>query len=247
MGEHTPAGLKRGLGPFSSRQLTVIVCVAIVSFIVIIPTTALAAIGTFTSSTAAPAVTAFNSSPAPNAAAALGRAGGIGNAPRIGVVGAASGAAGTGVRGTGAQYGVFSNGPLGVSGTHPLRCTKCVTANDVANRITFSYNLAPGADSAPVAIPANVPVHLMGTQTTVGVRGVGFVVMLRIPNQFLEWTGLDSTSASAITQGFSATAGTKIVFLDFAHLVAVQVNNANTIRIHNGSAGQRTGSVLITW
>ena len=91
MGEHSPSGVKRGLGPFSSRQLTLIVCVAIVTIVVVIPTAALAAIGTFTSATATPAVTAFNSSPSPNAVGALGRAGGIGNAARFGVVGAASG------------------------------------------------------------------------------------------------------------------------------------------------------------
>jgi hypothetical protein len=244
---HTPAGLKRGLGPFTSRQLTIIACVAVVSFIVIIPTAALAAVGTFTSATAAPAVTAFNSSPSPNAVGALGRAGGVGNAQRFGVVGAASGTAGIGVRGTGTHFGVLSTGPLGVTGTNPLRCTKCVTAGDIANRISFSYNLAPGANSAPVTIPANVPVHLMGTQTALGFRGVGFVEMLRVPNAFLEWTGLDSTAASAITQGFSSVAGTKIVFLDFSHQVAVQVNDANRIRIHNGATGQRTGSVVITW
>jgi hypothetical protein len=245
MGEHTSAGLKRGLGPFSSRQLTLIVCVAIVSIIVIIPTAALAAVGSFTSSTAAPAVTAVNSSPAPNAAGVLGRAAGLGNASRFGVVGAASGAAGIGVRGSGAQYGVFSNGPLGSSG--PLRCTKCVTANDIANRIVVPYNLAAGANSAPVVIPASVPVHVMGVTNTFNFRGVGFAVVLRVPNQFLEWTGLDSTAASAITQGFSATPGTKIVALDFDHDVAVQVNNANTIRIHNGASAPRAGNVTITW
>jgi hypothetical protein len=245
MGEHSPSGVKRGLGPFTSRQLTLMVCVAIVSVVVIIPTAALAAVGTFTSSTAAPAVTAVNSSPAPNAVGALGRAAGTGNAPRFGVVGAASGAAGIGVRGTGAQFGVFSNGPLGSAG--PLKCTKCVTATDIANRIVVPYNLAAGAISGPVAIPANVPVHLMGVQTNVGFRGVGFAVMLRVPNEFLEWTGLDSTAGSAITQGFSSAAGTHIVFLDFSHQVVVEVNDANTFRIRNASTGARAGSVVITW
>lgn len=247
MGEHSASGLKRGLGPFSSRQLTLIVCIAIVSIVVVIPTAALAAIGSFSSNTAAPAVSAFNSSPSANAVSVLGRAVGVGNAPRAGVVGSGSGTAGVGVRGTGAQFGVLSLGPLGVAGTNQLKCTKCVTGGDIANRIVVNYNLPPGANSGPIAIPANIPVHVMGVQTNVSFRGVGFVVMLRVPNQFLEWTGLDSTAASAITQGFSSAPGTHIVFLDFSHTVVIQVNDANTFRIHNGNLNPMAGSVVITW
>jgi hypothetical protein len=122
-----------------------------------------------------------------------------------------------------------------------------VTANDIANRIVVPYNLAAGANSVPVAIPANVPVQVTGIGTSPGVRGVAFAAMLRIPNSFLEWTGLESTTGSVITEGFSATLGRHILFLDFAHQVDIQVNDANRIRIHNGAAAPRAGSVLITW
>jgi hypothetical protein len=86
----------------------------------------------------------------------------------------------------------------------------------VPNSLTFAYNLAPGAVSAPVTLPANVPVQIMGTCLTVNFRGVGQVTALRIPNQFIEWVGLDSTAGAAITQGFSGAAGTKILFIDFS-------------------------------
>jgi hypothetical protein len=248
---HTTGLLKRGLGPFTSRQLTLLACVAIVSVVVIIPTAALAAVGTFTSSTAAPAVTAVNASPAPNAVSVLGRAAGVGNAARVGVVGSGSGANGVGVRGTGAKFGVLSNGPLGVAGTNQLTCTKCVTAADVANRIEVHYNLAAGANSAPVTIPANRPVAVMGVQTNIGFRGVASATLLRIPNSFIEWTGLESpstpTGGSAVTAGYNNVTGTHIVYIDYDHVVDIQVNDANSIRIHNGDIASRSGVVVITW
>lgn len=117
------------------------------------------------------------------------------------------------------------------------------------NAAIVGYNLAPSADSAAITPTAARPVLVMGVNTTIGNRGVGFVTLLRsgVAPLFLEWTGLDSTAGSAITQGFSAVAGTKIVFLDFSHTVSVQVNTADTFRIHNGSAAAQTGNVSLIW
>jgi hypothetical protein len=117
----------------------------------------------------------------------------------------------------------------------------------VPNAKNVNFNLAAGAVSAPIGIPANIPVQLIGVTTTAGFRGVGQVSLLRIPNQFLEWVGLDSTAGAAITQGFSGAAGTKIVFIDFSHQVIVEVASPNSIRVHNASAGARAGRLLITW
>jgi hypothetical protein len=117
---------RRGYGPFTSRQLTMIVCVAIVSIVVVVPTAALAASGAFTSATTAPAVKGTNTSPTAGAIGVYGKASGTGNAARIGVVGAASGAGGVGVQGNGSHYGVFSNGRLGVAAGKSLSCSGCV-------------------------------------------------------------------------------------------------------------------------
>jgi hypothetical protein len=124
--------------------------------------------------------------------------------------------------------------------------TLAVTANAgsalaSANRASISYNLASSAHSVAVTPVTNTPVLVMGTQNSLGFRGVGFVTLLSIPSSFLEWTGLESTAGSAITQGFSGGAGTHIVFLDFSHQVDIQVNPANTFVVHNGAAGTRTG------
>jgi len=246
MGKHEPSEPSHGWGPFTGRQLTTIVCVAIVS-IVAIPSAAFAAIGVFTSTTVAPAVAGTNSSSAAEAKGVLGNATNAGSAKHYGVVGIAAGPNGVGVQGNGTQFGVFSNGPLGVASGKKLVCAACVTAGDVANRIVLNYNLAPGANSAVVTLPANVPVQVMGVQTVFNFRGVASATVLRIAGTLLEWTGLESTSGSVITQGFNNVAGTHILYLDFAHKVDIQVNNADSIRVHNADSAQRTGTVTITW
>jgi hypothetical protein len=89
--------------------------------------------------------------------------------------------------------------------------------------LTFSYSLAPGAVSGCVTPSAGIPNQVIGVNTTSGVRGVGQVSLLRINAAFLEWTGLESPSAAAITSGFSGGAGAHIVFLDFVHRVQIEV------------------------
>jgi hypothetical protein len=205
--------------------------------------------GLFTSTTASPALTATNSSPAANSVGALGRATGAGNVARTGVMGSGTGTNGVGVQGNGAKYGVYSNGPLGVAAGKKLVCAACITTTAYANRITVPFNLAAGASSAAIMIPGNVPVNVTGAVLTFNFRGVASATLLRIPDQFVEWTGLESTSTggSAITDGYASTTGTHIVSIDYDHVVDIQVNNANSIRVHNGDSAARSGIVVITW
>jgi hypothetical protein len=119
-------------------------------------------------------------------------------------------------------------------------------------KTSFAYDLAPGATSAPMTVPASIPVSLMGIQTVSGFRGVGQASLLSIPGAggFIEWVGLHSPSAGGITQGFSGTAGTTIVFIDWAHCVGVEVAGAagsNQIQVHNNCSAQRTGVVTLTY
>jgi len=239
----------RGWGPFTGRQLTLIACVAIVSVVVIVPTAALAATGAFSSTTAAPAVTAVNYSQATGAIGVLGRVAANGNVARTGMDGSATGSNGLGVEGAGAKYGVFSDGPLGVAAGKALLCTACVTASDVANRRSVAYDLAAGATGAPFPIPPDRPVQLIGVTTTVGDRGTASATLIRAANSFIEWTGLDSSQGAApvTTGGYSAVSGTPVLSLDFDHEVYVQINDANTLTVHNASAGERAGTLLITW
>jgi hypothetical protein len=115
------------------------------------------------------------------------------------------------------------------------------------NAAFLSYNLPPGAISTAIVPAANQAVLVMGTCTSAGFRGVGQVTMLRTPATFLEWVGLDSPAGAAITQGFSGTAGTKILFLDLAHQVSIEVHTTDSFRVHNLSAGSRAGNVTLIW
>ena len=117
----------------------------------------------------------------------------------------------------------------------------------VPNAASVTYNLAAGANTGAITPVANQPVLVMGCQFSVGFRGVAQATILRIPASFIEWVGLESTAGAAITQGFSGTAGTHILYLDFSHQVDIEVNSPDTIRIHNGSAGVRTGNVRLIW
>lgn len=115
------------------------------------------------------------------------------------------------------------------------------------NAASFSYSLAAGGISPSFVPVSNQPVLVMGVQLALGFRGVGQVTLLRIPGSFLEWVGLESTAGAAITQGFSAVAGTHIVFLDFSHQVDIEVASADAMRVHNTSTGARNGVIRLIW
>ena len=118
------------------------------------------------------------------------------------------------------------------------------------NKTVISYSLAPGANSAAITPVANKPVLVMGVCTTSGWRGVGQATLLHIPSSFIEWTGLESPyylGSAVITDGYSGAAGTHIVFMDYGHTVDIQVNSADTIRVHNASSITQTGNVTLVW
>jgi len=121
----------------------------------------------------------------------------------------------------------------------------------VPNAVTFSYFLGGGGLGPVFTLPAaaaNRPMLVMGCNITVGNRGVGHVSLLRATAApaFLMWVGQNSDPTS-ITQGFSAVAGTDIVFIDFAHDVSIEVASASAIRVHNINAAAQTGIVTLIW
>jgi len=115
------------------------------------------------------------------------------------------------------------------------------------NAASYTYNLAPGDSSAPITPPSNQAVMLLGSQTSAGYRGVAMATILHVPSSFIEWVGLESPSGAAITQGFSGTPGTHIVYLDFSHLVDVEVGGPDTITIHNANSIAQTGTLELIW
>jgi hypothetical protein len=114
-----------------------------------------------------------------------------------------------------------------------------------------TYNLAAGAKSAPIAIPAtDTPVSLTCVQNSVGFRGVGQATILRVGSvlpKFLEWVGTD-IATSAVTSGFSSIAGTHIIYCDYeGKTVDLQVEDANHIQIVNNNSSQATGVINFVW
>ena len=63
----------------------------------------------------------------------------------------------------------------------------------------------------------------------------------------ITWVGLESPNGAAITQGGSSAAGTHIVFINYYHLVDIQVASADTIRVHNSNSTTQVGSVTLVW
>ena len=117
-------------------------------------------------------------------------------------------------------------------------------------RIVVKFDLLPGGpSSAPVTIPFDTPVQVVGVCTTPGFRSVGQVSLLRAGaiSDFLVWVGLDSTPGAAITEGLSSTPGAKIVYLDQDHTVQIEVNDATSFRVASGSAGEVTGTITVIW
>jgi hypothetical protein len=114
-------------------------------------------------------------------------------------------------------------------------------------RRLIKFDLAAGASSDAMSLPAGQAVQVMGVTTTLGDRSVGQATVLRIAGSFLEWTGLESPAAAAITSGFSSVQGTHIVYINFSHVVDIEVNDPDTFRVHNGSSMEETGTVTVIW
>jgi hypothetical protein len=125
-----------------------------------------------------------------------------------------------------------------------VHATQTITTPNAAK---VTYNLAAGASSAAVNPVENTPVLVMGVQTNLGYRGVGQVSMLHIASSFLEWAGIESPASATITSGFSGTAGTHIVYLDYSHLVDIQVASTDTFIIHNANTIAMAGVVTLIW
>ena len=116
------------------------------------------------------------------------------------------------------------------------------------NAAFISYSLAAGANSAPITPVTNKSVLVMGCCTTSGIPGVGQVSLFHIPSGGMVWVGLQSYPATAITSGTSSTAGHVIVSIDSNFLVFIEVNSADTIRVHNASVGTTlAGNVTLVW
>jgi hypothetical protein len=122
--------------------------------------------------------------------------------------------------------------------------------SQVPNVSYIGWSLAAGAVSSPITIPAtNEGVLVTGTTSSVGVRGVGQVTIVRthLAPFFLQWVGLHSPSNPAITAGDADERGILIVYIDLLHKVRIEVASPSEIRVHNTANALRTGNVKLIW
>ncbi len=112
------------------------------------------------------------------------------------------------------------------------------------------YSLAAGAVSAPITVPANRPVQLIGinlTGTTPNDGGVGQAALVRFPGAYIQWVGLHSWVNPSIAQGSSNSPGVDILYIALNHDVVVETAGPDTIHVHNISGQSQSGSVTLMW
>ena len=111
----------------------------------------------------------------------------------------------------------------------------------------ITFDLAPGALSAPITVEPDAPVFVIGNTTTVGYRGTGYMSLEHASGSFLEWTGTNASEGTTPTLagGYTSAAGTKMITIDYGGTVSLQVADSDHFVVHNGSAGERTGSIWI--
>jgi hypothetical protein len=117
----------------------------------------------------------------------------------------------------------------------------------------------PGADSPLIQVPVDQPIFIIGTDTTSGDRGTGFIsleaALTGASAPFLEWSGVNSTTSNTgpptLTGGFSGALGTKMVAMDFDGGVTLRVGKLDpatgfaSFFIHNGEGDIETVSVWV--
>ena len=111
-----------------------------------------------------------------------------------------------------------------------------------AKAAAFNYSLSPGSCTGGETVPQNnKAVQMMGSQVTVGYRGVGQATLIAVPSYFLEWVGSD-VYTSTVSSGFSGSSGTHITYLDYSGYVDVQVYSPTQVQVCNSSASPYTAT-----
>jgi hypothetical protein len=119
----------------------------------------------------------------------------------------------------------------------------------LTHAMRVSYNLAAGAVSAPITVPANRPVQLVGVSLTTGDPGVGQTSLLVTPAGLTMCVGLHSyPESSSVASGYNLVgSGVTIVYIDYNDNVFVETAGAGAVRVHNFGPNAQTGSVSLMW
>ena len=120
----------------------------------------------------------------------------------------------------------------------------CLAGSTFADQTHVTYTLAPNTTKT-VTIPAsNTPLQLSCSQNTVENVGEGQATIVKsVADGLLDWVGFDYFSG-AISRGYSAAAGTHIIYCDYSGLVDIEVSSATEIQVTNKSSGTQSGILM---
>ena len=121
----------------------------------------------------------------------------------------------------------------------------------IANEFTMAYTLDVDGSSVPITTVANLPVLVMGDQTfteDVGSSDMTVVNSAGRDNE-LVWSGLEWSGKrwGRCYCGLQPDRGHHIMYIDFAHCVELQVNDATSFRVHNNCPFAAAGRVTEIW
>jgi hypothetical protein len=111
--------------------------------------------------------------------------------------------------------------------------------------VRVKYSLSAFGDTAPITLPPNQMSFTTLSNTTDGNTGIAEASLLRIPGDHILWFARNATGQSSFNA--ASGQGTNIIPIDLAGTVYLQVDSADTIRIHNGSASTQIGNVTLIW
>ena len=143
------------------------------------------------------------------------------------------------------------------SGTKPFRIHRaqialaaalaCLAGAALADQTHISYSVAAGATKA-IFLPAiNTPIQVSCSQNAAQDVGVGQATIIRsTTDSGLIWVGFD-VATGAITKGYSSSAGTHIVWCDYAGDVDIEVLSATEIQVKNGYSSTVSGVVMFVY
>ena len=132
--------------------------------------------------------------------------------------------------------------------------TEWISFTGVRSR-TIPYDIGPGTNSAPIPLPLDVPVLVVGTQINNGYLGVAQATLMTttVPGDWdevfpvIQWVGLESALGSVITSGYQWTPGTHILYLDHNHTIEIVIAGPNSIRVRAGSIFPGKGVIKLIW
>src|SRR5260221_3985705 len=108
------------------------------------------------------------------------------------------------------------------------------------------YTLDPGAVSAPISLPSDRPVQLVGANLYGTLWGLGQASIVRKSQRYLQWVGLSYTDLTP-SAAISSAVGIKIIDIAGSNFVLVETAGPSAIRVHNTSGVTASGSVSLMW